>query len=94
VRAPQAPAPVDPFELWQEITNAPGEYQCDRCGQTKTGPRYVALEAQGHFDPGAMRGLIGISRAMTRVARRIRCPDCRWARAVPQERPRRRKTEL
>ncbi len=87
------PAVADPWELWQPV-DAPGEYACAKCGQTKTGERFVGLEAQGSFDPAAVRGVDHISRTLTRLQRRILCPACRWAKPVAAEKPKRRKTEL
>ena len=87
-------ASVDPFQLWQPVANAPGEYRCAGCGETKTGERYVALEARGSFDPGAIRAGKGLAYAISRVQNRILCPGCRWAKPAPKETPKRRKTEL
>ncbi len=86
-------ASADPWELWQPVT-APGEYTCARCGQDKTGERFVGLEAAGAFDPTLARGPDHITRALSRVQRRILCPECRWAKPKPVEKPKRRRTEL
>ena len=83
----------NPWELWQPVT-APGEYVCARCGQTKTGERFVGLEAVGSFDPNMARGADHITRALSRVQNRILCPECRWAKPQPVEQPKRRRTEL
>ena len=86
-------ASANPWDLWQPVT-PPGEYTCTRCGQTKTGERFIGLEAAGAFDPSLARGPDHITRALSRLQRRILCPECRWAKPQPVEQPKRRRTEL
>ena len=94
---PRGPTEVpseNPWIVWQPLDRT-DEFTCTRCGEKKTGLRYVELTGtEPRIWPVLPRNPAHLETVSSRIGRRVYCAECRHEQPKPQEAPKRKKRSL
>lgn len=95
--SPRGPADArqdNPWIVWQPL-DRPEAFTCSRCGEEKSGLRYVELTGtEPRIWPVLPKNPAHLETVASRVGRRVYCEKCRRAQPAAKDPPKRKKHGL